>query len=230
MAKKNNSFIVGILGALACLMVLGAVTRGFEEWDVSKWFGDNSSSTGDDESTSNVGDSELPSVSSKVPVNTDGQIFKNIDLNFDIANGSVFNYTRGAYMYQNSSYFENSTINCIGLPVKSLTDYTKENVFTIYVCDFNSAKNKGTEFISEHTLTIPANTYNSNNINDWVYFETHIEVGTGQTLAFLKDTDTIKCTYPSTTLTEYKFYIDVFDGESLVASSGNILFDVYKEV
>ena len=45
MAKKNNSFIVGILGALASLMVLGAVTRGFEEWDVSKWFGDDSSST-----------------------------------------------------------------------------------------------------------------------------------------------------------------------------------------
>lgn len=45
MAKKNNSFVVGILGSMVALLVLGGLTRGFNEWDVKEWFGDGSSTT-----------------------------------------------------------------------------------------------------------------------------------------------------------------------------------------
>lgn len=45
MAKKNNSFVVGILGSMVALLVLGGLTRGFNEWDVKEWFGDGSSIT-----------------------------------------------------------------------------------------------------------------------------------------------------------------------------------------
>ena len=156
------------------------------------------------------------------------QVFESIDLNGDISKYSQFNMTRGSYMYQNGTYFENSTIKKIGVPIKTINDYTKDNVLSVFVVNFNDVNAKGTEYISKHELVLKANTYTSNTINEWVYFDCNINVGSGETLAFITDTDTIFAGYPSTSLTDYKFKFDVLDGSSLIESPGNILFDVYK--
>ena len=156
------------------------------------------------------------------------QVFESIDLNGDISTYSQFNMTRGSYMYQNGTYFENSLIKKIGVPIKTINDYTKDNVLTVFVVNFDDVNAKGTEYISKHELVLKANTYTSNTINEWVYFDCSINVGSGETLAFITDTDTIFAGYPSTTLDDYKFKFDVLDGTSLTSSPGNILFDVYK--
>ena len=160
------------------------------------------------------------------------QVFEDIILTDDLSTYTKFNATRGAYMYQQGTYFQNSTIRKIGIPVMSLSDYRLDNVFTVYVVNFASIVAKGTKYVSKHELVIKANTYSSNTINKWVYFDVNINVGAGETLAFVSaedNSDTVFAGYPNTTLTSYSFYIDVMSGSSLVASNGNILFDIYKE-
>lgn len=160
------------------------------------------------------------------------QVFEDIPLTDDISTYNKFNATRGAYMYQNRTYFANSTIKKIGVPVMSISDYTKDNIFTIYVVNFDSIVAKGTKYLSKHELVIKANTYSSNIVNKWVYFDVNINIGKGETLAFVSaedNGDTVFAGYPSTTLSLYTFYLDVMNGSSVIASDGNILFDVYKE-
>ena len=63
MAKKND-FLVTIFGILAGVLLLGVVTNGFEKWDVSKWFGDDSSTN--DTEVSESGDVTSEEESSEV--------------------------------------------------------------------------------------------------------------------------------------------------------------------
>ena len=219
MAKKKNNFGTYLLGFLLATLVVGVASK------IELPTSNNSSSNKISEN------SNLNSNSSSIDENDNYlKVFESIDLNGDISTYSQFNMTRGAYMYQNGTYFENSTIKKIGVPIKTINDYTKDNVLSVFVVNFNDVNAKGTEYISKHELVLKANTYTSNTINEWVYFDCNINVGSGETLAFITDTDTIFAGYPSTTLADYKFYIDVLDGTNITSSPGNILFDVYKEV
>ena len=219
MAKKKNNFGTYLLGFLLATLVVGVASK------IELPTSNNSSSNKTSDHSS------LNSISSSVDeLDNYLKVFESIDLNGDISTYSQFNMTRGSYMYQNGTYFENSLIKKIGVPIKTINDYTQDNILSVFVVNHDNAVAKGTEYVSKHELVLKANTYTSNTINEWVYFDCNINVGSGETLAFITDTDTIFAGYPSTTLVDYKFYIDVLDGTSLVASSGNILFDVYKDV
>lgn len=77
MAKKKNSFLVGVLGAMVALLVLGGLTRGFNEWDVKEWFGSPNTS---DESSNNESNNVQESVSnSSSSVKVESSTIGNID-------------------------------------------------------------------------------------------------------------------------------------------------------
>lgn len=96
MAKKN-SFLTGLLGAMVCLLALGGLTRGFSEWDISKWFGNN------DESD------DLVSEEASVSVNYEIDGYSLLDLN--IYRG-YYQSSKGNYiMDENSDNYSTSWYN-----------------------------------------------------------------------------------------------------------------------
>ena len=216
MTKKKNKLGTYLVGFGLAFLLVGVVSK-------------IELPTTNTNSSSNLSDFNSSIVSSS-SVNNYNKVFTNIDLNGDISQYAQFNMTKGTYMYQNGTYFENSVIKKIGVPVKTISDYTKDNVLSVFVVNFNDVNAKGTEYISKHELVLKANTYSSNTINEWVYFNCNISVGDGETLSFITNTDTIYAGYPSTTYPEYYFKFNVLSGTSLTSSSGNILFDIYKEV
>jgi len=104
------------------------------------------------------------------------------------------NKSNSAFVYEDLTLFENSTVKKITLPIRSLADYSIDQVFTLYVVDVATVETTTTA-IKTIPLIIKANTYTSNTVNAFVDFELDLKLEKGQTLAFSKNDDTITIGY-----------------------------------
>lgn len=118
-------------------------------------------------------------------------VFENVKLDAGDVSGLVaYNYSACSFVYADLNLFENSTVTKIGVPIKTVKDCTKDSVLTVYVID--SSNLTSTNYIDKYELVIGANTFSSNTVNDWYYFnDLNIRVGEGQTLAFTTSSDTV---------------------------------------
>lgn len=106
MAKKNNGFLVALLSTMGCVLLLGAITRGFENWDISTWL--------DDETSNNTSNDDLITEETEslnayvfLTYQIDYQTGRNIDTtNFKFNNpDNIQIYTR-TYNSSDDSYSE----------------------------------------------------------------------------------------------------------------------------
>lgn len=117
-------------------------------------------------------------------------VFVNLKSSFDFDTAISFNLNSASFVYEDVTLFENATINKIGVPVKSVTDCTADNTFTVYVMEAD--KTDSEEYVKKYELKIKANTFSSNTVNEWYYFDDiEIKVGKGETLAFSSATDSV---------------------------------------
>ena len=109
MAKKKNNFGTYLLGFLLATLVVGVASK------IELPTSNNSSSNKTSDHSS------LNSISSSVDeLDNYLKVFESIDLNGDISTYSQFNMTRGSYMYQNGTYFENSLIKKLVFQLRQL--------------------------------------------------------------------------------------------------------------
>ncbi len=145
----------------------------------------------------------------------------------DLGNISSYNAIGASNMpfaYQNLTLYENSTVTKIGVPVKTVSDYASACTFTVYVASYDDPLTAFTK-VSEHKLTIPANTFTSNTVGEWHYFDTDIVVGDNQTLVFCNSADTVQSVSNQAGFSEYAIYKQAFSGVNTAQS--NLYFDVY---
>lgn len=128
------------------------------------------------------------------------------------------------FVWSNTTYLAGKRITRIGVPVLKLKDCTQDQVMTLTLFDISNGLNSRTE-VKTISLTIEANTYTSNTINDWVYFDVDIEVGANQTIGFMKETDSIVWAYPSISDSRFTFY----NNGNTLATNASIVFDIYVE-
>lgn len=161
------------------------------------------------------------------------QVFDGIDeevKDSDIESLSSVRQDYSPFVYKEVDLYENMRISKIGVPVKTLKDCTKDQVFTLYVVEGD-----GTTYFKEvekYKLVIEANTYKDNTVNKWHYFDVKdlkIEVAEGQTLAFASSSDTVLFGfYSGGTNIQYDFYNHVLSATEFKSSTGaSIYFDVY---
>lgn len=156
-------------------------------------------------------------------------VFEDLPSNVDMSKCTSFNLSAASFVYQDLTLFEDSTVTKIGVPIKSVTDYAQDNVMTLYVVDSSSISS--TSYTEKYELIIEANTFTSNTVNDWYYFEDlDIHLEKGQTLAFCASTDTIIPGYRNDLNTgTYAFYAKCLRGNNVTSESAkSIYFDVYK--
>lgn len=200
--KQRKNLLTGILCGAIGLFALGgvaALSDGFENMNVGTW--------------------------------VQQQVFEDIDdyeLEFTSAN-STASLTDG-FMYVDDELFENSKVTKIGLPVASLNDCTKDSVFTISVVNYEEAMGTtACEVIDEIELEIEADTYNRNEINEWVYFYVDIELDKGETLVFGSADDTITLAYDSEgSNKDYNFYTNALGTATPTKADGSLIIDVFK--
>lgn len=157
------------------------------------------------------------------------QVIEGIDAELkesEIASAEAYHYGSNPYCYTDLDLYENIRLTKIGIPVKTLNDCKKDQVFTLYVVE-GDGKSSFKE-IEKYELVIEANTYESNTVNKWHYFDVKdlkIEVGEGQTLAFTAKGDTVIPGFKKSYV-KYNFYSNPFNNVTLCADS-SILIDVY---
>ncbi len=155
-------------------------------------------------------------------------VFEDMPANVDLSKCTSFNLSAASFVYQDLTLFENSTVTKIGVPIKSVKNYAVDSVMTLYIIDYSDLSS--VDYIEKYELVIEANTFESNTVDDWYYFEDlDIHLEEGQTLAFCASTDTVIPGYRSDLTTGiYAFYAKCLKGNSVTAESAkSIYFDVY---
>lgn len=173
MAKKKNKIGTYLLGFGLAFLLVGVASK-FEL------------PTTNTNSSSNVS----LSISNSTSIFEDkNRIFTTLDTsNISVSSLTQVSKTSSSFVYRDLTLFENSKISKIGLPIKSLTDYSVDNTFSIFLIEQDFLIEN---YIELYELKINANTYNSNNVNRWVYFDVDINIDDGQTLAIGSSTDSI---------------------------------------
>lgn len=132
-----------------------------------------------------------------------------------------------SFVYSDVS-FENEKISKIGIPVQTLADCTQDSIFTIYVIE-TPTDYTSINIIEEHTLTIKANTYSTNDVKEYVYFDVNLDLTDGQTLMFGSTTDTITPCYQRSNNLSGTFYWKANTADAAnFGTGGSLLFDVYS--
>ena len=146
----------------------------------------------------------------------------------DISSLGTVNPASAPFGYRDLTLYENSTITKVGVPVLSVSDYTSENLFTLYVVSYDEPLTTFTQVL-EYKLKIPANTFSSNTVNAWHYFDVNITVGDNQTLAFGSTVDTVTWGYGANRNDSQRiFYTKTLGSSYTQANEANCLyFDVY---
>ena len=140
---------------------------------------------------------------------------------------SAISLEYSSFVYSDVS-FENEKISKIGIPVQTLADCTQDSIFTIYVIE-TPTDYTSINIIEEHTLTIKANTYSTNDVKKYVYFDVNLDLTDGQTLMFGSTTDTITPCYQRSNNLSGTFYwkANTVDAANF-GIGGSLLFDVYS--
>lgn len=210
--KKNNALII-LLTILISGLCFGLVSLLSENSNIKDWVDSTIKKDDEDKDVSEV------------------RVFGDIMDNVIVSSLSNFNMANVSFAYNSLSLFENSTITKIGIPVKSISDYSIDNKLSLYVVDSATLTTTQT-YYSSHDLIIKANIYTNNIVNSWVYFEDlNIEVSKGQTLAFMSTTDTIIPGFSSSVISSgLGFFNKVLTSNACVNNTTcNLLFDIYKK-
>lgn len=157
-------------------------------------------------------------------------VFEDLPANVDLDKCTSFNLPASSFVYSDLTLFENSTVTKIGVPVKSVQNYANDNTMTLYVIGSSDLSSKS--YVEKYELIIEANTFTSNTVNDWYYFEDlDIHLEEGQTLAFCASTDTVIPGYRSDLNTGiYAFYAKCLTGGAFTSeSTKSLYFDIYIE-
>ncbi len=153
-----------------------------------------------------------------------GPVFETITTDYTPKSGDYLVVASNApFMYTDTTLFSSSRVYRIGVAVGTIKDPTVDNTMTIYVIEKDGEVYKS---ISEHKLTIAANTYETTDVYEWVYFDCDIEVGKNQTLAFAKSNDTIRWIYTSSGAEKYHAMNKLFTAPGV---SAYIYFDIHIE-
>ena len=162
-------------------------------------------------------------------ITVSGPVFETIATDYTPVSSHSLNKSSSApFMYTDTTLFRSSRVYKIGVPVGTIADPTADNVLTVYVVEKDGDIYKS---VSEHTLTIAANTYETTDIYEWVYFDCDIEVGKNQTLAFtnVNGTDTIRWTYVANQNINDKYLCTNLIFTTPTVKTLNIYFDIYTE-
>ena len=162
-------------------------------------------------------------------ITVSGPVFETIATDYiPTSTDQLSQWSSAPYMYKDTTLFCSSRVYKIGVPVGTIVDPTLDNVFTVYVVE----KNGEWYFpVSEHTLTIKANTYETTDVYEWVYFDCDIKVGINQTLAFLNanGTDTIVFAVKYQNLNAKYLNVNHIFSSSIREPNLDIYFDVHIE-
>jgi lysophospholipase L1-like esterase len=163
--------------------------------------------------------------------NSKKDVFPSVETQFgDFTEKSTVVLSSAPFVYRSLTLFECSTITKIGVPVLTLADSEKENVFTVHVVEYTEPFTK-LKTVSTHRLFIPANTYASETVNCWHYFSVNIPVAENQTLAFSDTADTVYWGFSTSSLYEqYRYYYTSSGGvQPSSALTNGIYFDIEIE-
>lgn len=142
----------------------------------------------------------------------------------DVSSMKLANVSISPFVWSNTSYLAGKRITKIGVPVKTLTDCTKDQVMTLTLYDISNGLQSRTA-VKTIPLTIKANTYSSNTVNEWVYFDVDIEVGAAQTIGFNEKDDSLLFAYVQTIDSRFSFY----NSSNQLSPDASIVFDIYVE-
>ena len=155
--------------------------------------------------------------------------FATLNISSMIANNeaSAISLEYSSFVYSDVS-FENEKISKIGIPVQTLADCTQDCIFIVYVIE-TPTDYTSINIIKEQKLTIKANTYSTNNVHDYVYFDVNLDLTDGQTLMFGSTTDTITPCYQRSNNLSGSFYWKANTADAAnFGTGGSLLFDVYS--
>lgn len=99
-----------------------------------------------------------------------------------------------AFKQNVNDVLEGTTVTRIGVPVMTVSDPTKDCKTEVYLMNTSSPA----VVLATYPLVIPANTYTSTAVNEWVYFDVDIKIHKGEILAFGSTKETIRWGYAST--------------------------------
>lgn len=99
-----------------------------------------------------------------------------------------------AFKQNVNDILEGKKITRVGVPVIKISDHTKDAKTELHV----TTKTLPVKILKTYPLTIPANTYATETVNEWVYFDVDIEIGEDQALAFGMQNETIFWGYANT--------------------------------
>ena len=132
--------------------------------------------------------------------------------------------------------YSGRTITKIKVPVKGLTDYTQDQILTIFV--YKGVSN-GATWVKKttYTLTIPENTFSDTTVNQWVEFTTvnnddpmNIVLGEDEGIGFgNKDNDSITWGFSSQYENEKLKLADMNSG-TVEYSTSRLMFDLFETV
>ncbi|MBQ9731452.1 MAG: hypothetical protein IJV94_05060 [Bacilli bacterium] len=119
---------------------------------------------------------------------------KTVYSNIEISNLNGCNLSDSPWIYSNeiNNILECSKITRIGAPIKTISNYTQANYYTISVINLSTYEIRKTI-----KIIIPANYFSSNTVNEWYYSNVEIELEENETLAFLSKDDTANVGYSS---------------------------------
>ena len=127
---------------------------------------------------------------------------------------------------------EGTTIKRIGIPVLKISDPTRDCMTELHLVTDTIP----TTVLETYPLVIPADTYATDAVKEWVYFDLNISVGKGQTLAFGSKSETILWGYANTTVVGATAAVEESRGCHVkvdTASAGSLehslLFDITYE-
>ena len=141
----------------------------------------------------------------------------------DISTLSNADYETGPYMYADNTLIEGEKVTRLGFPVKSITDCTKDSIITVY--KVSGGPSNAVE-LEKYEFVIEANTYSSNAVNEWVYFDCDIELDNDESLAFVSTKDSAKLGYYSATNEQFgDMYISVLGEATKI--SGSLVVDIW---
>lgn len=143
--------------------------------------------------------------------------------------GTIYDNKSGPYTYKKLDHYAGYKIDKFGIPLYSIQDCTKESKFTFYIIKQNTVPNGSynTNYVSKYELKIPANTFNSNQVNQWYYFDLsglNIRLSSDETIAFFDNSDSVfPCYLTGNGATKYQFYSNAKNGD---AGTASIYFDI----
>lgn len=154
------------------------------------------------------------------------------DMTFDNMRVAASNNNPVCFQQNVNDVIEGKMIKKIGIPVMKIADLTKDCMTEIHVVT-NSLP---ATIVETYPLTIPANTYDSQTVQEWIYFDLNIRLENGQMLAFGKKDETIFWGYANTTVAATAATVQESRGCNIKIDTSNfaqlehsLLFDIYFE-